>query len=190
MKDLFSLENKTIIITGGSGYLGSAIVEGLLAQGASVVVADMRENEALSQSSDRCSFVKTDASSTESIRSLMKETHDQFGKIDVLINCASFGAGYGQDTSVHAMTDETWEIGLSGAVGTTFRCTREVLPYMMEDGGGSIVNFSSMYGIVSPDPKIYGDSGANNPANYGVAKAGVIQFTKYCAAHYANTTFV
>jgi NAD(P)-dependent dehydrogenase (short-subunit alcohol dehydrogenase family) len=52
-------------------------------------------------------------------------------------------------------------------------------------GGASVVNIASMYGSVSPDPSIYGTSGANNPPSYGAAKAGLIQFTKYAACHLA-----
>src|SRR5699024_8936918 len=51
---------------------------------------------------------------------------------------------------------------------------------------GCIVDIGSMYGMVSPDPAIYGESGANNPANYGAGKSGVLQFTRYCAGHLAE----
>jgi gluconate 5-dehydrogenase len=84
------------------------------------------------------------------------------------------------------MSDEAWAKGVDGAVGTTFRCTREIIPYFEAVNGGVIVNFGSMYGVVSPDPSIYGESGQNNPANYGAGKAAVIQFTRYCAGHLAN----
>ena len=57
---------------------------------------------------------------------------------------------------------------------TIFRCTREVIPYMEENKGGSIVNFGSMYGLVSPEFQIYGDDPGKNPLNYGAGKAAVI----------------
>ncbi|NHN32771.1 SDR family oxidoreductase [Paenibacillus agricola] len=181
-KPLFSLENKTVVITGGNGYLGSAIVRGLSEFGATVIVADLtvREFEL-----DRVYGIECDVSETDSIRSMLRMAAERTGRIDVLINCASYGAGYGPAGTVENMSDYDWQKGVDGALGTTFRCTREVVPYMEAGGGGSIVNFSSMYGVVSPDPSVYGDSGANNPANYGAGKAGVIQFTKYCAAHLA-----
>jgi len=56
----------------------------------------------------------------------------------------------------------------------------------MKQTGGSIINIASMYGMVSPDPAIYGESKFNSPANYGAGKAAVIQFTKFCAVHLAK----
>ncbi|GAA3408077.1 SDR family oxidoreductase [Paenibacillus hodogayensis] len=179
---IFSLEGKSAIVTGGNGYLGSVISRAMADFGAAVVVADLEERE---QDHERLIPMACDVSDTESIRRSFRLAADKLGRIDVLVNCATYGAGYGPLGTIGRMSDDDWQKGVDGAAGTVFRCTREALPYMEAAGGGSIVNFGSMYGIVSPDPSIYGDSGANNPANYGAGKAAVLQFTRYSAAHLA-----
>lgn len=181
-ESLFSLEGKTAVVTGGNGYLGSAVVRALAEYGARVVAADLAERET---GDERIASIACDVSDTASIRRMLQEAEARFGGVHVLVNAATYGAGYGPDGTVERMSDDDWFKGLDGAAGTVFRCTREVVPYMEKSGGGAIVNFASMYGMVSPDPAIYGDSGANNPANYGAGKAAVLQFTRYCAAHLA-----
>jgi gluconate 5-dehydrogenase len=182
MQNIFSLEGKNIIITGGSGYLGSAIVEGLIAFGARVVIADVKQSNI---DSPNVHYIHCNVGETESIRQCFNAAREQLGKLDVLINCANIGTGGKPDQTVETMSDADWQKGVDGAVGTAFRCTREIVPYFEENGGGNIINFGSMYGMVSPNPAIYGDSGANNPPNYGAGKAAVLQFTRYCAGHLA-----
>ncbi len=191
MKNLFSMKGKVVVITGGAGYLGSAIVKGLIEFGAETVIADIvqkksEELEINAEDTGKLHSFKCDISSTDSIREMIKKTADTCGKIDVLINCGVYGAGYGPGSQIKHMSDVVWQKGLDGAVGTVFRCTREVVPYMEENGGGVIVNFGSMYGMVSPDFRIYGDNPSKNPPNYGAGKAAVIQFTRYAAAQLAE----
>ena len=185
MSELFSLKGKAVVITGGSGYLGSAVVRELLAHGAKVAVADLVPLDITGAGEDLIS-IKCDMACTDSIRDMYAEVKRVFGQIDVLINCATYGAGYGPAGTVDKMSDADWEKGIDGTAGVAFRCTREIIPYFEEAGGGNIVHYSSMYGMISPDPSIYGTSGQNNPCNYGSGKAAVLQFARYCAGHLAG----
>lgn len=190
LKNMFDLTGKVCIVTGGAGYIGSRFTNALLAFGAKVAATDIREIDAATLADDPAYLenLKTlicDVSSTESIRDCFAEVKKQFGKIDVLVNCANYGAGYGKGSQIEFMEDDVWNTGVDGTAGTVFRCTREIIPYLKESGG-SIVNIASMYGVVSPDPGIYGDNPQKNPPNYGAGKAAILQFTRYSAAHLAD----
>lgn len=180
---LFDMTNKICVVTGGTGYLGSESSKILKQFGATVIVADIRENTEYWENSQVTydQFILCDISSTESIRSCFQQVADRYGRIDVLVNCASYGAGYGQGSQLEFMSDEVFHIGVDGTVGATFRGMREVVPFMKEKGG-SIINYCSMYGVVAPDLRIYGDNPQKQPPNYGAGKGGVAQITRYAAS--------
>ena len=187
-RKLMNMTGKVCVVTGGTGYLGSENVKILKDFGAAVVIADIREAEerwanAAQPLGDL--FVACDVSKSESIRACFQTVFDTYGRIDVLVNCASYGAGYGKDSQLAFMDDETFSIGVDGSLGVVFRGMREVVPFMKEKGG-SIINYCSMYGLVSPDLRIYGDNPQKQPPNYGAGKAGIRQLTRYAAGALAE----
>lgn len=190
--DLFSMDGKVVVFTGGCGNLGQILVKKLLEYGAAVAVADIADrlddSFAEYRNANMLHFIQTDLSKTAEIKNMFAQTKDKFGRIDVLVNCAAYGGGAGgkfAEFHVDKLSDEEWEKGIEGTLDITFRCTREVIPYFDEVGGGSIVNFGSMYGLIAPDFDMYGDVPASPPF-YGAGKAGVVQFTRYCASQFGK----
>ena len=185
-KDLFSLENKYCVVFGGAGYLGNATVEALLNQGAKVVVADVFpeygvKNTERFEGNPNCVLFKCDIRNVEEIRAAYDKCLEAFGKFNVMINFAN----YGKFGPIDTLSDEDWAAGMEGRINSTFRCIREVIPYFEKNDDSCIVNTASMYGVVSPDYRIYGTSGQNSPPNYGAGKAAIVNLTRYAAAHLA-----
>ena len=188
-KNRFDLTGKVVVVTGGAGNLGTGMTRALLDYGATVAVVGRTDRLGSEFDADRSTgrlrFVSQDLSAKEGAKSALAKIVEQYGKIDVLVNNAAYGGGAGGKSCEYRLDripDETWEGGVDGTLGVIFRCTREVIPHFEANGGGVIVNIGSMYGLVAPDFSIYGDDIPWNPPSYGAGKAGVIQFTRYCAS--------
>lgn len=187
------MKDKNVIFTGGCGNLGRVMVKALLEYGAKVAVPEIRDafDESFDEyrKSGQLMFVQADLSSSESIKDTFSKIYESFGKIDVLVNCAAYGGGAGGKSCefrLDRIPDEVISEGIDGTLGVIFRCTREIIPYFDKHGGGCIVNVGSMYGLIAPDFDIYGDDIPWNPPTYGAGKAGVIQYTRYCASALAR----
>jgi gluconate 5-dehydrogenase len=184
--DLFSLKGKTAVVTGGCGHLGKAMVAALSDAGALVYVAGTSHDKFVSVygTDTLLRFVKINIMDSVSIREAFRYVAEEAGSIDVLINNAAQYAGIGKKSE--DLTDEDWEKCIDGIAGSTYKCIREVLPYMKE--GGSIVNIASMYGIVSPYLAVYEAPCESSliPVNYCAGKASVIQMTRYFGTYLIN----
>ena len=181
-KHIFDMTGKVVVITGGSGYLGSACVEAMKDLGAIMVNADiMQRPEGREDLFVECNIREQDA-----FNKLFKNVYETYGKIDAVVNCGFYGPQRKWNHDLEFMQDEDWSEYLEGTLTSVFRSVRDCVPYLKENGG-SIVNFCSMYGLVSPDFSIYEEgSSARNPPCYGSAKAGVQQLTKYAASDLAK----
>ncbi|MBE6643091.1 MAG: SDR family oxidoreductase [Ruminococcaceae bacterium] len=192
-KDIFTMEGKNVVFTGGCGALGRVMVKALLEYGANVAVPEIcdRFDESFDEykAQNKLKVIVTDLSKTESIRASFEEANNFLGGIDVLVNCAAYGGGAGGKSCEYRLDkidDDTWENGVDGTLNVIFRCTREVIPYFDKKGKGNIVNVGSMYGLIAPDFDIYGENIPWSPPTYGAGKAGVLQFTRYCASALAR----
>lgn len=183
---LFSLENRNIWVVGGAGYLGSAITCALDQLGAQVTCFDLerRAHSLVDQQGLTHTRAETfDMTKVESIDSTLSRCAAEHGTPDGLVQLAFISsAGKRLETLEVAEFQRT----LTDALTPTFSICRTVAEMMKPEGSGSIVLFSSMYGMVSPDPEIYREPLTPNPIDYGASKAAVLQMTRYFAVHYAS----
>jgi gluconate 5-dehydrogenase len=180
--DLFDLNNKVVLFSGGYGYLGAESVRYLAFKGARVFVLarDKDKFDSEFRDFDNVYFQECDMANTESIQHAFNVIFKNCEKIDAIINNAFYSRGQSPET----MSDDDFNYGLDGCLTSVFRGIREIIPFFKEQKFGKIVNISSMYGMVAPDFSVYTDSPQSlNPPHYGAAKAGVIQLTKYYASY-------
>jgi NAD(P)-dependent dehydrogenase (short-subunit alcohol dehydrogenase family) len=181
---LFGLQGKVFWVLGGAGYLGSAVVKVLADAGARVICADLGEKSKV--------FVQENGISPQVIPVSLDLTKEDQVEDFVSVLTNTLGIPTGVVNLAFASTAKKFE-DLTGAdfdqvnqggITSGFLFSRKVCDLMATHGEGSMVMFSSMYGMIAPDPNIYEAPMNPNPIEYGVGKAGIIQMTKYFAMHY------
>ena len=188
---LFRLDGKVCLVTGGAGHLGAAMSTALAEAGGHVLILGRtkRTLAALAQQlTDRglsAEAITSDVTMAEDIKSLIADVKKRHGKLDVLVNNAYSGRpGVMADSKASDYLNAI-EITV-GAAAELVNAAHDLLRSAVQTSGdASIINISSMYGMVSPDPRVYGRSGMNNPPHYGAAKAALLQYTRYAAVHLA-----
>jgi len=186
-----NLAGKSIWITGGAGYLGSAITRALDAEAAQVVCFDLPgKAEALVREHNlkRTIPVTLDVNDADTLPAALDQAIADHGLPDGVTHLAfSSSSGY----RLEDLPAEVFQNTFSRSLAPTFVLCRALAEKMKVRGSGNIVLFSSMYGLVSPDPRIYVDPMIPNPIDYGASKAALLQMTRYLAVHYgpANLRF-
>lgn len=186
----FRIDGRAVLVTGATGHLGRPIAHAIAAAGGIPIIAG-RSSERLAilaaeiGGNDRgCAAVAFDIGEPEQCRNAVLRILEQVGRIDGIVNCAYSG----RISTIQTTLDADFQLAWNQHVAGPFAIVQAALPALRAaaasgSGGASIVNIASMYAHVSPDPRIYGSSGKNSPPPYGAAKAGLLQLTRYLAAH-------
>lgn len=173
------LEGKVALITGAASGMGRATAELFGSEGASVAIADVNPElgreaaKEINAAGGRARFWETDVSRETSVERVVTEAVAAFGTLDILVNCAGI---IGVDKPTHQITEAEWDSIFDVDVKGVFFATKHAVPHMMKAGGGSVVNFSSIYGLIGNDEF----------TAYHVAKGAVTMQTKQDAATYGQ----
>jgi len=197
--ELFSLKNKTAIVTGAAGLIGKKHCEALVEAGANVVVADMNEeacNAFAATLGDKHLGIALDVTDENSLKAARDKILAKYGTIDVLVNNAAINdmfenPGLAKELSAFENYPlDSFRKSLDVNVTGVFLASQVFGTVMAENGSGSIINLASTYGMVGPDQSIYRDKEGNQTffksAVYPVTKGAVINFTRFLAAYWGN----
>lgn len=179
-RNMFDLSGRAALVTGGGSGIGRSICDGLAEFGANVAVADLNEESAketveiISRFGHKTVAIKADVSNSEDVENMVKETVKAFGTVDILINNA--GAIMGRYL-IHETPEELWDRVMALNLKGAFLCMKAVIPIMIKQKRGSIINTASVGAILPGDKDMMGSI-------YDTAKAGVIVLSRKAAAEY------
>jgi len=188
----FSLEGRIALVTGGAGYIGSAICRRLAMAGASVLVNGRSQGKvekavkALRDDGHAAEVAAFDVTNESAVNEFFGALQKRRSKLNILVNNANLG--FDGDILASAAAD----IGRASdmAVGSATRCLTAALPLLRaavrENGQASVINIGSMYGHVSPDHQVYETPADVSSVAYGVAKAALSQFSRYAAVRFGR----
>ncbi len=199
MTNLFSLKDKTAIVTGALGLLGQQHCEALAEAGANVVVADINENDAekfAESLGEKHGGLKIDVTNERSLKIARDKILTRYGTIDILVNNAAINDMFenpGMAKELSAFENyplDAFKRSLDVNVTGVFLASQIFGSVMAEQGNGSIINIASTYGMVGPDQTIYrdqcGEQTFYKSPVYPVTKGAVINFTRFLAAYWGN----
>ena len=193
--NLFDLTGKIAIITGGAGLLATEHALALNEYGAKVILADINLDKAneiqsnLQTQNCKVDFIKCDVTSKESWEVALKFVLDKYQKIDILINNAGFtnqSKSKNFDATFENFPLEDWNAIMNVNLTGAFLGCQVIGNQMLKQQSGSIINIASLYGVVSPNHKMYPGTGIFQPVAYSVSKHGVIALTKYLSTLWAE----
>jgi NAD(P)-dependent dehydrogenase (short-subunit alcohol dehydrogenase family) len=205
IQEKFDLTGRVAVVTGGVGLLGAEFCRTLAEAGAAVAIVDLNNSasqavaDSLTKSGYKALALPTDITQPDAVNSAVDKVLSSFGRLDVLVNSAALDPKFDPEAVNKGIIPgafedyplELWNSALNVNLTGMFLMTQACVKPMIEQGNkGSIINICSTYGLNGPDQRIYIKDGkrvAFKPIYYTVTKAGVMGFTKYLAAYYAET---
>ena len=194
---LFAFEDKTVVLTGATGFLGRTFAHALLVNGAKVVALG-RSDRILQEGrkwaeqygADKVAVHQIDMYDDAALRAICAEIAEREERIDVLVNNAyELGPQTGFNTpsgSLENSSFEQWQRNLQSGVMFAVATTQTLGARMKSQGFGSIVNIATMYSAVAPRPQLYEGTTSLNPPGYSASKAALAAFTRYTASFWGN----
>lgn len=186
--ELFRLDGRVALVTGGAGIYGIHITRALAEVGAKVVVASRNADQcekvavAMRDQGLEVSGATLDLGSSDSISQLREHIVSTHGKLDILFNNAVARAGGDPST----VTEDDWVSAMEINSTGFFMASKIFGEQMIEQRSGVMVNIASIYGVVGPNFNIYEGTDITSPANYAFAKGGMVNFTRYAASYYGR----
>ena len=183
-KDIsLSHKGKVVIITGCNGQIGRELCRQYVDVGAKVIGIDVSEKQSTELKLRDFTYLPADIRQSTTIEKCFEEIKLRFGSIDILINNAGVATFDHYINRSEDQLDLMMDVNLKG----TFHCIKAfIIHSASESRVRSIVNIGSIYGVVSPDFRIYSEGDRRSPEMYGATKAGVIQMTRYFAVDLAK----
>ncbi|MCP5433326.1 MAG: SDR family oxidoreductase [Alphaproteobacteria bacterium] len=188
---LFSLRGRTAFVTGAAGHLGSATARAFVEAGARVILHGRRAAplqrfaEELGSAGHASELACFDVRDYAAMRMFFAEEAAAGRRLDILVH----NAYTGRPTPWRGAHEEDFETAFQSGPTAAFELVKAAEPLLARaaraTGQASVIFISSMYGHVSPDPRLYGDSGLDSPPHYGAAKGALLQLTRYLACHLA-----
>ncbi len=176
---MFRLDGKCIVVTGSCGLLGRSMCDSLRKAGAKVVGIDIVKLD------NNDEYITADLTKESELQDALTRILAVHGKIDGWINNA-----YPRTTDwakkVEDIEMESWRTNVDMQMNSYFMCSRMVLQEMGKAGRGSLVNMTSIYGVVGPDFSVYDGTNMTMPAAYSAIKGGVVNMTRYLASYYGS----
>lgn len=172
------LKDKIIIITGGNGLLGKAIIERLTLEGAFCINFEINI-----ECNDDLSNVYCDITDSDSIDKALALVFSKYPKVDGLVNNA-YPRTKDWGTKFEEIELNSWKQNVDWQLNSYFYITQKVAIHMAEQKSGSIINMTSIYGVVGPDFSVYNGTSMTMPAAYSAIKGALVNFTRYVASYF------
>lgn len=180
------LKDKTIIVSGGAGRIGSVLAEAMLSRGAKVMIADVKRPSFIehlpAESRARVAFIKGDITQVEVADSIIHATVEKFGPLYGAVHSA-YPRSPGWGTRFEDLQPENLSVDLMNQLGGTIMFSQRVVKALREAGGGSLVLISSIQGLSAPKFRHYEGTSMSSPIEYSAIKAGVNAVARYLAKY-------
>jgi NAD(P)-dependent dehydrogenase (short-subunit alcohol dehydrogenase family) len=205
LSELFRLDGRVALVTGGAGLLGRRYCEALLEAGGRVVIGDLAgpraEALAAELSAEAALGVALDVADEVSVQAVVDAAVARFGRLDILVNNAALTVRGGSErlrpedyfAPFERYPRAVWDQALSVNLTGMMLCAQAAGRQMLAQGGGVVVNISSTYGVVAPDQRLYegvkspyAETGFNTPVSYAVTKTAVLGLTRYLATYWGR----